>query len=351
VYDAKRMLGLPYDDPSLQDAAKLWPFELVDRGGRPAVKVVHAGESKLFLPEQVSAMVLGKMKKLAESHLGGPVPHAVVTVPANFSSAQRQATKDAATIAGLNVLRIINEPTAAAVAYGLDEELMEDGERWVLVFDLGGGSLDVSLLFIEAGIFEVKSTAGDDRLGGQDFVNRLMDHFTKEFRRSHGKDPSGNPRSVAQLRAECERVKRTLSSSETATLRIERYFQGIDFSSSISRDRFEEICMDLFHRCLEPVRTVLSCKDYTRQYSDVQVERSKHVHDPSATLELMKQRVEDIVLVGEFSFLHSPFAVPCFLNVCCWTLCCRRLHSHAKGALDAVRILRRQGAAHKHQPR
>jgi heat shock protein 1/8 len=306
VYDAKRMLGLPYDDPSLQDAAKLWPFELVDRGGRPAVKVVHAGESKLFLPEQVSAMVLGKMKKLAESHLGGPVPHAVVTVPANFSSAQRQATKDAATIAGLNVLRIINEPTAAAVAYGLDEELMEDGERWVLVFDLGGGSLDVSLLFIEAGIFEVKSTAGDDRLGGQDFVNRLMDHFTKEFRRSHGKDPSGNPRSVARLRAECERVKRTLSSSETATLHIERYFQGIDFSSSISRDRFEEICMDLFHRCLEPVRTVLSCR---RMDFQVEVETSEHVRDPSATLELMKQRVEDIVLVGEFSFLHSPFAV------------------------------------------
>ena len=305
MYDAKRMLGLVYDDPVIQDAAKLWPFELVDQGGRPAVKVVHNGEPKVFMPEQISAMLLRKMKRIAESRLGEKVPNAVITVPASFSSAQRAATKDAAMIAGLNVLRIINEPTAAAMAYGLDN--CSGDTRNVLIFDLGGGSLDVTLLSIGDGIFEVQGTAGDNSLGGQDFVNRLMDHFMELFRRTHGKDPSGNHRSVARLRTECERVKRTLSSSETATLRIERFFEGIDFSCSISRDRFEEITMDLIRRCLEPVCSVLSSICFRSDGTD-----GLGGHYPArryVEMEKMRQRVHDIVLVGECNVSVSVLSI------------------------------------------
>merc|ERR1711968_282892 len=218
-------------------------------------QVEHKGETKTFQPEEISSMVLVKMKEIAEAYLGDDVPNAVVTVPAYFNDAQRQATKDAGTIAGLNVLRIINEPTAAAIAYGLDKS---GGERNVLIFDLGGGTFDVSLLSIEDGIFEVKATAGDTHLGGEDFDNRMVNHFITEFKRKNrGADLSGNARALRRLRTACERAKRTLSSSHQATVEIDSLFEGVDFFTSISRARFEELNMDLFRKCLEPVEKVL----------------------------------------------------------------------------------------------
>ena len=200
-------------------------------------------------------MVLLKMKETAEAYLGTTVTNAVVTVPAYFNDSQRQATKDAGTISGLNVLRIINEPTAAAIAYGLDKKVT--GERNVLIFDLGGGTFDVSLLTIEEGIFEVKATAGDTHLGGEDFDNRLVNHFIQEFKRKHKKDLSTNPRAVRRLRTACERAKRTLSSSAQTSIEIDSLFEGIDFYTSITRARFEELCQDLFRSTMEPVERVL----------------------------------------------------------------------------------------------
>jgi len=272
VFDAKRLIGRKFADPSVQADCKLWPFKVVDKGGKPVIQVDYKGETKTFMPEEISSMVLIKMKDTAEAYLGEKVPNAVVTVPAYFNDSQRQATKDAGTIAGLNVLRIINEPTAAAIAYGLDKQ---GGERNVLIFDLGGGTFDVSLLSIEDGIFEVKATAGDTHLGGEDFDNRMVNHFVTEFKRKNrGKDPTGNARALRRLRTACERAKRTLSSSHQATVEIDSLFEGVDFFTSISRARFEELNMDLFRKCIEPVEKVLR------------------------DAKIAKNRVHDVVLVG-----------------------------------------------------
>lgn len=234
---------------------KHWPFTVVNDGGKPKIKVAYKGETKTFFPEEVSSMVLTKMKETAEAYLGKTVTNAVITVPAYFNDSQRQATKDAGAISGLNVLRIINEPTAAAIAYGLDKKTA--GEKNVLIFDLGGGTFDVSILTIEDGIFEVKSTAGDTHLGGEDFDNRMVNHFVQEFKRKYKKDLSTNKRALRRLRTACERAKRTLSSSTQASIEIDSLFEGIDFYTSVTRARFEELCADLFRSTLEPVEKAL----------------------------------------------------------------------------------------------
>nr|AHN82525.1 heat shock protein 70 [Sinohyriopsis cumingii] len=255
VFDAKRLIGRKFNEPSVQSDMKHWPFEVINDGGKPKIKVEYKGEEKTFYPEEISSMVLTKMKETAEAYLGKVVTNAVVTVPAYFNDSQRQATKDAGTIAGLNVLRIINEPTAAAIAYGLDKKV--GGEKNVLIFDLGGGTFDVSILTIEDGIFEVKSTSGDTHLGGEDFDNRMVNHFVQEFKRKHKKDISDNKRAVRRLRTACERAKRTLSSSTQASVEIDSLYEGIDFYTSITRARFEELNADLFRGTLEPVEKAL----------------------------------------------------------------------------------------------
>ena len=255
VFDAKRLIGRRFTDQCVQSDMKHWPFKIVSEGGKPKIQVEYKCETKCFFPEEVSSMVLTKMKETAEAYLGKTVTDAVVTVPAYFNDSQRQATKDAGTIAGINVLRIINEPTAAAIAYGLDKKV--GNERNVLIFDLGGGTFDVSILTIEDGIFEVKSTSGDTHLGGEDFDNRMVNFFIQEFKRKHKKDLSGNARSVRRLRTACERAKRTLSSSAQAAIEIDSLFEGIDFYTSITRARFEEMNGDLFRGTLDPVEKSL----------------------------------------------------------------------------------------------
>ncbi|KAK8130101.1 hypothetical protein PG999_002481 [Apiospora kogelbergensis] len=256
VFDAKRLIGRKFADQEVQADMKHFPFKVIDKAGKPVVEVEYKGESKNFTPEEISSMILIKMRETAEAYLGGTVNNAVITVPAYFNDSQRQATKDAGLISGLNVLRIINEPTAAAIAYGLDKKV--EGERNVLIFDLGGGTFDVSLLTIEEGIFEVKSTAGDTHLGGEDFDNRLVNHFVNEFKRKTKKDLSGNARGLRRLRTACERAKRTLSSSAQTSIEIDSLFEGIDFYTSITRARFEELCQDLFRSTLQPVDRVLA---------------------------------------------------------------------------------------------
>ncbi|XP_046908866.2 LOW QUALITY PROTEIN: allergen MAG29 [Dermatophagoides farinae] len=255
VFDAKRLIGRRFDDSTVQADMKHWPFTVVNDGGKPKIQVEYKGETKKFFPEEISSMVLTKMKEIAEAYLGKTITSAVITVPAYFNDSQRQATKDAGTIAGLNVLRIINEPTAAAIAYGLDKKAK--GEQNVLIFDLGGGTFDVSILTIEDGIFEVKSTAGDTHLGGEDFDNRMVNHFVQEFKRKHKKDLTSNKRALRRLRTACERAKRTLSSSTQASIEIDSLFEGIDFYSTITRARFEELCADLFRSTLDPVEKSL----------------------------------------------------------------------------------------------
>merc|ERR1712230_235257 len=255
VFDAKRLIGRKFNDAEVQADMKHFPFKVINKSDKPVVQVEFKGEEKTFTPEEISSMVLTKMRETAESYLGGTVNNAVVTVPAYFNDSQRQATKDAGAIAGLNVLRIINEPTAAAIAYGLDKKTT--GERNVLIFDLGGGTFDVSLLTIEEGIFEVKATAGDTHLGGEDFDNRLVNHFVQEFKRKNKKDLTSNARSLRRLRTACERAKRTLSSSTQTSIEIDSLFEGVDFFSSITRARFEELCADLFRGTLDPVEKVM----------------------------------------------------------------------------------------------
>ncbi|KAJ1410018.1 Heat shock protein 70 family [Sesbania bispinosa] len=258
VFDAKRLIGRRFSDPSVQSDMKHWPFKVVPGSAdKPMIVVHYKGEEKHFSAEEISSMVLTKMKEIAEAYLGHTINNAVVTVPAYFNDSQRQATKDAGAIAGLNVMRIINEPTAAAIAYGLDKKASRSGEKNVLIFDLGGGTFDVSLLTIEEGIFEVKATAGDTHLGGEDFDNRLVNHFVAEFKRKHKKDISTNARALRRLRTACERAKRTLSSTTQTTIEIDSLYEGIDFYSTITRARFEELNMDLFRRCMEPVEKCL----------------------------------------------------------------------------------------------
>jgi heat shock protein 5 len=271
IFDIKRLIGRKYNDKDVQNDKKHFPFKVVNRKGQPAVEVQVKGETKQFTPEEVSAMVLGKMKSIAEDYLGEPVKDAVVTVPAYFNDAQRQATKDAGIIAGLNVRRIVNEPIAAAIAYGLNKL---DGERQIIVYDLGGGTFDVSLLAIDNGAFEVLATAGDTHLGGEDFDQRVISHFTKSYNKKHGVDITKDLKTMGKLKREVEKAKRTLSSQMSTRIEIEAFHEGKDFSETLTRAKFEEINMDLFKKTLKPVEQVLK---------DAKVKKSE---------------VDDIVLVG-----------------------------------------------------
>jgi len=259
IYDAKRLIGRKFSDKSVAEDASHFSFKVVpDAQGKPQVEAQVKGAAKRFSPEEVSAMVLGKMKETAEAYLGCEVKHAVVTVPAYFNDAQRQATKDAGTIAGLKVERVINEPTAAAIAYGLDKAGGDAKEENVLVFDLGGGTFDVTLLTIDNGVFEVRATSGDTHLGGEDFDQRLMDYCVAQFKRKHkGMDVSDDPKALQRIRKACETAKRALSSATQTTVDVDAVHQGIDLSVPVSRAKFEELCSDLFKRTLKPVARVL----------------------------------------------------------------------------------------------
>ncbi|WWD05089.1 chaperone DnaK [Kwoniella europaea PYCC6329] len=272
VFDAKRLIGRSADDPDVKKDQKHWPFKIVNKSGKPMIQVNHKGDLKEFTPEEISAMVLTKMKETAEAYLGHKVTHAVVTVPAYFNDAQRSATKDAGTIAGLTVLRIVNEPTAAAIAYGLDRT--GKAESQIIVYDLGGGTFDVSLLSIEDGVFEVLATAGDTHLGGEDFDNRVIDYLVKQYKRKTDVDVSKNNRAMGKLKREVEKAKRTLSSQMSTKIEIEAFEGGNDFSETLTRAKFEELNMDLFRKTMKPVEQVLK---------DAGVK---------------KEEIDDIVLVG-----------------------------------------------------
>ena len=256
VFDAKRLLGREFNDPHVQKDIEIFPYKVLSTpDNKPIIEVIYKDEVKQFRPEEISSMILVKMKEIAEAYIGSSVKNAVITVPAYFNDAQRQATKDAGTIAGLNVLRIINEPTAAAIAYGLDKKSSKEVN--VLIYDLGGGTFDVSLLSIEDGVFEVKATAGDTHLGGEDFDRRLVEYCMADFKRKHKVDMSDNKRSVRRLQTACETAKKTLSSSTVASMEIDALFEGIDYNNVISRAKFEDLCSDLFRSTLNPVEKVI----------------------------------------------------------------------------------------------
>lgn len=258
VFDAKRLIGREFKDVTVQSDIKHFPFNVIERKSKPVINIKIGTDEKFFTPEEISAMVLGKMRDIAEAYLGHKVTHAVVTVPAYFNDAQRQATKDAGTISGLNVMRIINEPTAAAIAYGLDKK---EGEKNILVFDLGGGTFDVSLLTIDNGVFEVIATNGDTHLGGEDFDQRVMEHFIKLFKKKTGKDVRKDNRAVQKLRREVEKAKRTLSNQHQTKIEIEAFFDNEDFSETLTRAKFEELNMDLFRSTMKPVQKVMEDAD------------------------------------------------------------------------------------------
>ncbi|RUP47141.1 heat shock 70 kDa protein 2, partial [Jimgerdemannia flammicorona] len=266
IFDAKRLIGRRFDDPEVKADMKHWPFTVIDKEGNPFIQVEYQGETKSFSPQEISSMVLIKMKEIAEAKLGKTVKKAVVTVPAYFNDSQRQATKDAGAIAGLEVLRIINEPTAAAIAYGLDSK--DTKEKNVLIFDLGGGTFDVSLLTISGGVFAVKATAGDTHLGGEDFDNTLVNHFVQEFKRKNKKDSAGDARAIRRLRTASERAKRTLSSLTQTSVEVDSLFDGIDFQANITRAKFEELNSTHFNGIIDPVRRVL--KDSKIDKKDIQ---------------------------------------------------------------------------------
>jgi len=266
VFDAKRLIGRQWSEPAVQSDIKFFPFKVTNKNSKPHIEVKTGPDtSKVFAPEEISAMVLGKMKEVAEAYLGKEVTHAVVTVPAYFNDAQRQATKDAGTISGLNVMRIINEPTAAAIAYGLDKK---EGEKNILVFDLGGGTFDVSLLTIDNGVFEVVATNGDTHLGGEDFDQRVMDHFVKLYKKKKGADLRKSNRAIQKLRREVEKAKRTLSSQHQARIEIESLYEGEDFSETLTRAKFEELNMDLFRSTMKPVQKVIEDSDLAKNEID-----------------------------------------------------------------------------------
>ncbi|EFX03751.1 er hsp70 chaperone [Grosmannia clavigera kw1407] len=271
IFDIKRLIGRKFSEKDVQTDIKHFPYKVVSKADKPVVKVDVKGEEKTFSPEEISGMILGKMKEVAEGYLGKKVTHAVVTVPAYFNDNQRQATKDAGTIAGLNVLRIVNEPTAAAIAYGLDKT---DGERQIIVYDLGGGTFDVSLLSIDQGVFEVLATAGDTHLGGEDFDQRIINHFAKQFNKKNSVDVTSDKKAMGKLKREAEKAKRTLSSQMSTRIEIESFFGGEDFSETLTRAKFEELNLDLFKKTLKPVEQVLK---------DAKVSKSE---------------IDDIVLVG-----------------------------------------------------
>ncbi|CAJ2669455.1 unnamed protein product [Trifolium pratense] len=275
IFDAKRLIGRKYSDSVIQNDIKLWPFKVfAGTDDKPQILVKYKGEEKRFCAEEISSMVLTKMREIAEKYLASPVKNAVVTVPAYFNDSQRKATKDAGLIAGLDVMRIINEPTAAALAYGLQKRADCVDERNIFIFDLGGGTFDVSLLTIKNNVFDVKATAGDTHLGGEDFDNRMVNHFVMEFKTKHQKDLSRNSRALRRLRTACERAKRTLSFDTEATIEVDAIYEGIDFHSSITRAKFEQLNVDLFKKCLETVESCLS---------DAKIDKSS---------------VDDVVLVG-----------------------------------------------------
>ncbi|KAI8580320.1 hypothetical protein K450DRAFT_237961 [Umbelopsis ramanniana AG] len=255
VFDAKRLIGRRFDDQEVKADMKNWPFTVVEKETNPFIQVEFEGETKTYSPQEISSMVLIKMKEIAEAKLGKKVAKAVITVPAYFNDSQRQATKDAGTISGMEVLRIINEPTAAAIAYGLDAS--DKKEKNVLIFDLGGGTFDVSLLTISGGVFAVKATAGDTHLGGEDFDNTLVNHFVQEFKRKQKKDISGDARALRRLRTASERAKRTLSSLTQTTVEVDSLFDGVDFQANITRAKFEEINSAHFNGTIDPVARVL----------------------------------------------------------------------------------------------
>ncbi|KAK9741053.1 hypothetical protein RND81_03G078500 [Saponaria officinalis] len=260
IFDAKRLIGRRFSDETMQDDIKLWPFKVIDgndpgKADKPMIAVNYMGEKKNFTPEEISAMILAKMKDVAEAFIGSTVKNAIVTVPAYFNDSQRRATKDAGTIAGLNVVRIINEPTAAAMAYGLDTKINQSNgdTKNVLVFDLGGGTFDVSLVAMDKGGINVKAISGDTHLGGVDFDNRMVSEFVKDFKKKHKKDISESTRALGRLRAASERAKRVLSSAAQTVVEIDCLFEGIDFSSTVTRARFEKWNMDLFEKCIETI--------------------------------------------------------------------------------------------------